>query len=76
MHEGGLTNFCYTQVLNALTEQDQSKVNDVQVLVRELRRITLLWDELWLGTLNQHQQDITKLVTLCVHSLLFYSCIS
>ncbi len=30
------------------------------MLVSELRRITLLWDELWLGTLNQHHQDVTR----------------
>lgn len=29
-------------------------------MVRELRRITLLWDELWLATLCQHHSDITK----------------
>ena len=28
----------------------------------ELRRITLLWDELWLGTLNQNQADLTKCI--------------
>lgn len=32
----------------------------VQTLVKELRRITLLWDELWLGTLAQHQSEISK----------------
>ena len=35
-------------------------VNDVELVVRELRRITLLWDELWLGSLNQHYSDIQK----------------
>ena len=35
-------------------------VNDVEHVVRELRRITLLWDELWLGSLNQHYSDIQK----------------
>ena len=29
-------------------------------MVGELRRITLLWDELWLGTLNQHQGDVAR----------------
>lgn len=28
--------------------------------MKELRRITLLWDELWLGTLAQHQSEISK----------------
>lgn len=29
-------------------------------LVHELRRITLLWDELWLGTLNQQHIDVNR----------------
>lgn len=29
-------------------------------MVRELQRVTLLWDELWLGTLNQHHQDVGR----------------
>ena len=33
-------------------------VSDVELVVCELRRITLLWDELWLG--NQHYADIQK----------------
>lgn len=35
-------------------------ISEVQQLVQELRRITLLWDELWLGTLNQHHQDVVR----------------
>lgn len=35
-------------------------VQDVELVVKELRRITLLWDELWLGSLNQHHSDIQK----------------
>lgn len=34
--------------------------NEVQVLVSELRRITLLWDELWFGTLTQIHQDVVR----------------
>ena len=32
----------------------------VQRFVNELQRISLLWDELWLGTLQQYSGDITK----------------
>ena len=28
--------------------------------MQELRRITLLWDELWLGTLVQHHAEISR----------------
>ena len=35
-------------------------ISEVQLLVSELRRVTLLWEELWLGTLNQHHDDVTR----------------
>lgn len=35
-------------------------IQEVKQLVHELRRITLLWDELWLGTLNQQHIDVTR----------------
>ena len=35
-------------------------ITEVELIVQELRRITVLWDELWLGTLNQHHQDVTR----------------
>ena len=38
-------------------------ISEVRLLISELRRITLLWDELWLGTLNQHHQDVTRRLT-------------
>jgi len=35
-------------------------IADVKQLIEELRRITLLWDELWLGTLNQQHPDVER----------------
>lgn len=35
-------------------------IREVKQLVHELRRITLLWDELWLGTLNQQHIDVNR----------------
>lgn len=35
-------------------------ISEVQLFVSELRRITLLWDELWLGALSQLYQDVTR----------------
>lgn len=32
----------------------------IKILVKELRRITLLWDELWLATLSQQHSDFNK----------------
>jgi len=38
-------------------------ISEVRILVSELRRITLLWDELWLGTLVQRQTDISRRIS-------------
>ena len=34
----------------------------VTVLVGELRRVTLLWDELWLGSLAQYTSEMARQV--------------
>lgn len=47
-------------VENLTTNQNKDFITQVQVLVKELRRITLLWEELWLGTLGQLQTEISK----------------
>ncbi|XP_077975239.1 serine/threonine-protein kinase SMG1-like isoform X1 [Styela clava] len=60
IHAEGYVNACYQNVLEALKSQNEGMVRDVRLLVWELCRITLLWDELWLGTLNQHHQDIMR----------------
>jgi len=35
-------------------------ISEVQLFVGELRRITLLWDELWIGALSQLYQDVMR----------------
>nr|MBE5726627.1 no-on-and-no-off transient C [Cucujiformia] len=47
-------------MVDTLSKQDPDTIAQVQLLVRELRRITLLWDELWLGTLLRHHSEINK----------------
>lgn len=37
-------------------------VDEVATFVEEMRRITVLWDELWLGTLSQHVEELQKKV--------------
>ena len=32
----------------------------MSILISELRRITLLWDELWLGTLAQYSGEVSR----------------
>ncbi|XP_060520485.1 serine/threonine-protein kinase SMG1 isoform X2 [Cylas formicarius] len=51
---------CFKSMVETLSKQDPETITQVQTLVKELRRITLLWDELWLGTLAQHQSEIAK----------------
>ena len=35
-------------------------ISEVQLFVTELRRITLLWDELWLGAVSQLYQEVMR----------------
>uniref|UniRef100_A0A2S2R2K0 non-specific serine/threonine protein kinase n=1 Tax=Sipha flava TaxID=143950 RepID=A0A2S2R2K0_9HEMI len=51
---------CFHSMVNTLSKQAGEMISEVRVLVSELRRITLLWDELWLGTLVQRQADISR----------------
>lgn len=51
---------CFSQLVDCLSSRIQDSVVQVKVLVKELRRITLLWDELWLATLCQHHTEIIK----------------
>nr|NVI76415.1 no-on-and-no-off transient C [Cucujiformia] len=50
----------FKTMVDTLSKQDPETIAQVQLLVKELRRITLLWDELWLGTLMQQQPEINK----------------
>ncbi|ESO84130.1 hypothetical protein LOTGIDRAFT_229624 [Lottia gigantea] len=51
---------CLTAIVDTLSHHYSQMILEVQHMVQELRRITVLWDELWLGTLNQHHQDVVR----------------
>ncbi|KZC05708.1 Serine/threonine-protein kinase SMG1 [Dufourea novaeangliae] len=51
---------CFSQLVDCLSNRIQGSVEQIKILVKELRRITLLWDELWLATLCQHHTEISK----------------
>ncbi|XP_047110312.1 serine/threonine-protein kinase SMG1 [Schistocerca piceifrons] len=51
---------CFLAMVDTLSKQAPEAISQVQLLVQELRRITLLWDELWLGTLSQHHTEISR----------------
>ncbi|XP_044735996.1 serine/threonine-protein kinase SMG1 isoform X2 [Chrysoperla carnea] len=56
-------NSCFMSMVETLSKQTPETITQVQLLVKELRRITLLWDELWLGTLLQHNNEIVRRLT-------------
>ena len=51
---------CLTAIVGTLSKHSPELVVEIEVLVQELRRITVLWEELWLGTLNQLHVDVTR----------------
>lgn len=56
-------NCCFLDMVETLAKQAPKTILQVKLLVKELQRINLLWDELCLGTLVQHHSDFTKRLT-------------
>jgi hypothetical protein len=52
----------FSKIVDAIRKVDEAGVDQVKYLVDELQRISLLWDELWLGTLSQHSYTVAKMV--------------
>lgn len=52
--------FVHIKLYKKYIFQAPEAIAQVRLLVQELRRITLLWDELWLGTLTQHHTEISR----------------
>jgi PI-3-kinase-related kinase SMG-1 len=50
----------YKYVLDTLTEKNPKMIDEVKLFVHEMRRITLLREELWFGTMNQISSDLGK----------------
>ncbi|KAK0144339.1 Serine/threonine-protein kinase SMG1 [Merluccius polli] len=51
---------CYSKIVEKLSSANPTMVVQVQLLVSELRRVTLLWDELWLGVLQQQHMHVLR----------------
>lgn len=49
-------------ILDSLSKDNPSLVSEVKTVVKELRRITLLWDELWIGSLMQLNHEAQRFV--------------
>ncbi|CAF0784356.1 unnamed protein product [Brachionus calyciflorus] len=52
----------YKYLLDTLTDSNRTMIDQVKLFVHEMRRITLLREELWYGTLNQIHSDLNKRV--------------
>ncbi|RDD40629.1 Serine/threonine-protein kinase SMG1 [Trichoplax sp. H2] len=50
----------YNKILDFFLKQHHLMVCEVQIFVQELRRITLLWEELWLGTVAQYNASFKR----------------
>ncbi|XP_061496586.1 serine/threonine-protein kinase Smg1 [Anopheles gambiae] len=57
---GAGLSFCFNALLDILSREIPDTVKQVQTLVHELRRISLLWEELWVVSLQQIYADYTK----------------
>lgn len=51
-------------IYNVLYETNADVVEQVKLFVHELRRVTVLWEELWLGTMAQLQEEINRFDSL------------
>ncbi|KAI1896055.1 hypothetical protein AGOR_G00090860 [Albula goreensis] len=51
---------CYSKIVDKLSSASPTMVLQVQMLVGELRRVTVLWDELWLGVLQQQHMHVLR----------------
>ncbi|XP_073834492.1 serine/threonine-protein kinase Smg1 [Musca autumnalis] len=52
---------CFMVLLNSLSSQCPDMVLQVQMLVKELRRVTLLWEEYWIHSLAQLYAEYSQL---------------
>lgn len=50
----------HAKIVEVLKKKSPTAIDQVTVLVGELRRVTLLWDELWLGTLVQYSSEVQR----------------
>lgn len=51
---------CFKVILESVSGHSPQLVVDVQRFVQELKRIRLLWEELWLGALAHRQPDVSR----------------
>lgn len=52
----------YQGMMDEMTTQVPNMVQDVRLLLTELRRLVLLWDELWVAVLQQIHPQVEQLL--------------
>lgn len=52
-YQNSSLSYCFTSLLDTLSKESPTTVSQVQLLVKELRRISWLYDECWLSILSQ-----------------------
>lgn len=56
----GVMQDCYSLLLDSLCKQNSELVTQTKTFVHELRRITVLWDEAWIGVLMTQLGEMKK----------------
>ena len=51
---------CYQTIVESIRTHNPELISELQGFIMELRRITLLWEELWHGSLMQTHHDVTR----------------
>lgn len=51
---------CYQTIVESIRAHNPELISELQGFIMELRRITLLWEELWHGSLMQTHHDVTR----------------
>lgn len=60
---------CFNSLLDTLSKQAAEQVKQVQLLVKELKRVTLLWEELCLSSLTQVYPECVKRMAVLENDL-------
>jgi len=62
----------YKCLLDTLSETNPKMIDEVKLFVHEMRRVTLLREELWLGTLNQIRNRFFIICLIYLHAIILF----
>ncbi|XP_075244893.1 serine/threonine-protein kinase SMG1-like [Convolutriloba macropyga] len=55
---------CYSVLLETVSQRDSQLVSDLKLFVDELRRLSVLWDELWLSAFMYYSNEAIKAINM------------